>query len=52
MKQKRKNRKKKFTTATKSRPDYMLNGSRCARGTKKLMRGERPWMGVGTEFFK
>ena len=31
----------------------MLNGERCARGTKKLMTGgKRPWMSVGTEFFK
>jgi len=52
MKQKSKIRKRKFTTATKTKKNYMLNGERCARGTKKLMKGERPWMSMGTEFFK
>jgi len=51
MKQKKKIRKRKYTAPTRSRGVVSKDGHRCARGTKKLMQGNRPWLGVGTELF-
>lgn len=49
MKQKKKIRKRKHTAPTKVRSKYWLGGEQCARGTKKLVQGNRPWLGAGTE---
>ena len=51
MKQKKKIRKRKHTAPTKVRGVVSKDGERCAQGTKKLKRGERPWLSIGSEYF-
>ena len=51
MKQKKKIRKRKHTTPTEKKKPYILDGELCAKGTRKLGVGNRPWLSVGHEFF-
>ena len=51
MKQKKKVRKRKHTAPTRARRVISKDGHRCARGSKKLRRGGRPWLSIGSEYF-
>ena len=51
MKQKKKIRKRKHTAPTKAKGVVSMNGEKCSRGSKKLRRGQRPWLSIGSEYF-
>ena len=51
MKQKKKIRKRRHTAPTKARGVVSMDGEKCARGSKKLRRGQRPWLSIGSEYF-
>jgi hypothetical protein len=51
MKQKKKIRKRRHVAPTKARGVVSKDGVRCAHGSKKLKRGERPWLSFGSEYF-